>query len=110
MNNDLFEPVSGISDDEMLRRLRLGGNAGFARLAKLIGDDAKALRALREESKFIRAHPELPGGSKFAEAVRGYLIANKLEWTQENLERAVTAAAAPALALIRATDELLPKI
>jgi hypothetical protein len=91
MEPELFEPGEGVSDATILRRLRSIGTShpAFEALSKLIGNDMKALRALREESVFIRAHPELPAGSKFAAAVRGYLIANKLEWTQQNLETAV---------------------
>jgi hypothetical protein len=88
MNNDLFEPAPGVSDADILRRIGTRHPA-FDQLAKLIGSPAKALRALREESIFVRAHPELPRGSEFARAVRGYLIANNLEWTQENLKTAV---------------------
>ena len=91
--DELFNPAEGVSDAAILRRLRSIGtqHPAFDRLAKLIGDDAKALRALREESQFVRAHPGLPAGAKFAEAVRGYLITNKLEWTQQNLAIAVAA-------------------
>lgn len=89
--DELFNPAAGVSDADILRRLRSIGtqHPAFDALVRLIGNDVKALRALREESKFIRAHPELPQGAKFAAAVRGYLIANKLEWTQENLAVAV---------------------
>jgi hypothetical protein len=88
---DLFEIAVTVSDADILRRLRSIGmnHPAFEALAKLIGNDMKALRALREESRFVRAHPELPRGPKFAEAVRGYLIANQLEWTQEHLALAV---------------------
>lgn len=91
MEPELFEPGEAVSDATILRRLRSIGTAhpAFEALSKLIGNDMKALRALREESAFIRAHPELPSGPKFAAAIRGYLIANKLEWTQQNLETAV---------------------
>ena len=91
MTDELFESAPGVSDADMLRRLRsIGTNhPAFEQLAKLIGNDAKALRALREESQFVRAHPELPAGAKFAAAIRGYLIENKLEWTQQNLQIAV---------------------
>ena len=91
MESELFEPGDGVSDAAILRRLRSIGteHPAFEALSKLIGNDMKALQALRVESAFIRAHPELPPGAKFAAAVRGYLIANKLEWTQQNLETAV---------------------
>ena len=81
-----------MSDAEYIRRLRVAEVAPFLRLADLLGNDARALRAMREESKFIRAHPGTPVGKEFADKVRGWLISNKLEWNQENLEKAVAAA------------------
>jgi hypothetical protein len=95
MNNELFEPEDGTPKAEMLQRLRSIGEAhpAFERMVKLLGSDTKALQAIREEAKFVRAHPELPRSAAFAEIVRGYLITNKLGWTQENLETAVAASA-----------------
>lgn len=65
----------------------------FQRLAKLLGNDVKAAKAMREEIEFVKDRPELPRGEEFADKVRGWLVANKLEWTQENLGKAVVAAA-----------------
>lgn len=89
--DELYNSADGVSDVDVARRLRSLAmyHPAFAQLAKLIGNDLKAVKALREETKFVRAHPELPAGSAFADIIRSYLIANKLEWTQENLEKAV---------------------
>lgn len=81
-----------MNDAETARRLRQQENLPFQRLVRLLGgNEVKAVKAMREETEFIAAHPELPTGSQFAADVRGWLIANKLEWTQENLEKATHA-------------------
>jgi hypothetical protein len=85
--DELFNPRPGLPDAEVARRCK--GSAAFDKLAELLGDDIRAVKAMREESKFVQAHPELPRGAEFAAGVRGYLVANKLEWTQENLQKAV---------------------
>jgi len=95
------------TDAETASRMRRVNPLDFAYMAKLGGDDAKAVKMLLEESRFIRTHPRR--GSEFAwqlddmrtrwpkhrSLVRGFLIANKLEWTQENLEKASVAAVRP---------------
>lgn len=80
-----------ISDAELMRRLRACEALGFMDLAGLLGNDARALKALREEAKFVLDHPEMMRGAAFAAAIRGYLVENKLEWSQENLQKAVSA-------------------
>lgn len=80
-----------MNDAEMARRLRFSLPSEFVKLATLLGDDVKAARALREESEFVCARPGLPRGSEFAAKVRGWLISNKLPWSQENLGKAADA-------------------
>jgi hypothetical protein len=77
-----------LSDAEYGRRMREAGFSGFLELARLLGDDVKAAKAMREESEFVRTH-SVPHSNKFAAQVRSYLLAHKLEWTQENLEKAI---------------------
>ena len=48
---------------------------------------------MRQEIDFVAKHPELPRSAEYAAKVRGWLVDNKLEWTEENLEKAVVAAA-----------------
>ena len=79
------------SDVEMARRLRMTLPEEFVKLAELVGNDVKAAHALREESEFMLAHKDLPRNAQFAAKVRGWLIDNKLDWSQENLEKAVAA-------------------
>jgi hypothetical protein len=81
----------GLSDAEQARRMRQCEMKGFLQLAALLHDDVKAVKAMREESAFIAAYPNLPRGDEFAARVRGWLIAERLEWTQENLQKAVDA-------------------
>lgn len=47
---------------------------------------------MREETAFIHTRPGLPRGDEFAAKVRGWLVANGMEWSQENLQAAVDAA------------------
>lgn len=79
----------GTSDIEMARRLRRLETPGFLELAQLLGTDVKALQALRVEVKFMRSHPGVSQSPAFAKKVRAWLIANKLDWTEENLSKAV---------------------
>ena len=74
---------------EFARRLRMASTPIFLELREMLGDDLKAARAIREEAAFIKTHPDLPRGEEFAGKVRGWLVDNKLEWSQENLEKAV---------------------
>jgi hypothetical protein len=80
-----------LTDYEMALRLRQIGSVDFERLAALLGGDKAAIRAMREETKFIDAHPHLPRSAEFAAKVRNYLVAQKLAWNQDNLEIAVAA-------------------
>jgi hypothetical protein len=80
-----------IPEAEQARWLREHATKGFLQLTELLGDDVKALRAMREESAFIRARPTIPRGDDFAAKVRGWLVAKGLEWSQENLQAAVEA-------------------
>ena len=85
-----------LTDYEMALRLRQIGSVDFERLVALLGGDKAAIRAMREETKFIDAHPNLPRSAEFAAKVRNYLVAQKLEWNQGNLEIAVAAVSFPA--------------
>jgi len=85
-----------LTDYEMALRLRQIGSVDFERLVALLGGDRAAIRAMREETKFIDAHPHLPRSAEFAAKVRNYLVAQKLEWNQDNLEIAVAAVSFPA--------------
>jgi hypothetical protein len=85
-----------LTDYEMALRLRQIGSVDFERLVALLGGDKAAIRAMREETKFIDAHPGLPRSAEFAAKVRNYLVAQKLEWNQDNLEIAVAAVSFPA--------------
>jgi hypothetical protein len=87
--------AEGMSDAEYIRRLRTAEVPSFLQLSKLLGNDQKALAAMREETTFVIAHPGLPRESEFATRVRGSLAAAKLEWTQENLEKAVASCQLP---------------
>ncbi len=82
-------PHIPMSDAELAKRLRISENATFIKLVNLLGNDLKAAKAIREEGKFMMAHPEVPADKEFAAKVRAWLVWNKLEWTQENLEKAV---------------------
>ena len=95
--NLLDSPERRLSDTELARRLRVMEASGFLKLANLLRNDLRAVRAMREESKFTLAHPELPRGPELAGKIRGWLIENKLEWSQENLQKAVDAMATVSL-------------
>lgn len=84
-----------MSDAEFARRARLSEVPTFILLADLLKNDMRAIRAIREEAEFVNARPDLPRGPEFAAKVRGWLVANKLEWTQENLQTAVDAVVPP---------------
>lgn len=62
----------------------------FEMLAGLIGEE-KALKALRVEREYVREHPDTPVGSDFARRVRQWLVTQELEWTKENLTKAIAA-------------------
>jgi hypothetical protein len=81
-----YDPITPVkpfvmSEEEQARGLRQSGASGFLQVAELLGNDVKALKAIKEEAKFIAAHLDLPRGDEFAAKVRGWLLANKLEWT-----------------------------
>jgi hypothetical protein len=81
-----------LSAPDILRRLRIARPPGFQKLLQLHGGNQhKALKSLREEIEFVESHPNLPRDEEFATRVRTWLIDNDLEWSQENLEEAVTA-------------------
>lgn len=84
-----------MSDAEYARRMRYADVHVFLKMAELLGNDVKAAHAMREESKFILTHRGIPLGEEFAGKVRGWLMANRLEWNQENLEKAVAAVQTP---------------
>lgn len=90
----LDSPDHGLSDAELARRLRMQEAAPFLRLSALVGSDLKAVRCMRGEQKYLLAHPEFPRGPEAAAKVRVWLLEQKLEWTVENLEKAVAAVAA----------------
>jgi hypothetical protein len=98
----MTEPVApgtkpaGISDSEIARRLRMMQSPEFIKLAALLGNDLRATQALRVEAEFMASRPRLPRSAAFAANVRGWLIARKLEWTEENLEKAVASFQWPA--------------
>jgi hypothetical protein len=83
--------VREMSDAEFARRLRFSENATFLQIVELIGNDIAAAKAIRAENEFVKTNIGLPRGKEFAAKVRGYLVANKLDWTQENLAKAVEA-------------------
>lgn len=85
-----------MSDAELARRMRLAEEPTFMLLTGMLGNDIRAMKAIREETEFIKTRPHLATGAKFAAMVRAWLIENKLEWSQENLEKAVEAVQAPA--------------
>jgi hypothetical protein len=89
------QQVRDMSDAEFARRLRLTEQPTFIRMAELLGNDLKAAKAILAESEFIKAYPTTMRGSAFATKVRNYLVAEKLDWTQENLAKAVEAVQAP---------------
>lgn len=51
-------------------------------------ESTQRLRRLSVEARFIRARPHLPCEREFACRMRDYLVAGKLEWTDENLQKA----------------------
>lgn len=67
---------------------------GFLNLRKLLPSDLEAAKALRVECEFVRTDEfvalNAPRDEEFALKVRTYLIANKLDWTFENLLTATT--------------------
>lgn len=97
MENEEPEPKprkTGVPEAEQARRMRRAGFKGFLQLADLLHDDLKAFRAMREETLFIASRPNLPRSDEFAAKVRGWLKDHQLEWSQENLQRAVDAVSA----------------
>jgi hypothetical protein len=89
------QPPRRMSDAEFADRC--AGSQPFEVLVELLGNRVKAAHAIRAEAEFVDARrksglPELPQGDEFAAKVRGWLVTNKLDWTQENLEKAVASA------------------
>lgn len=85
-----------LSDDEALRLVE-GANASggcrsaFDCLRLLLGDKLAAVRALKEENRFINEHPGIPFGPNFARFARAWMVEHHLPWTQANLWEAAKA-------------------
>lgn len=82
-----------MEDRELLRALYDPSNdwikATFEDLIKLTGSEAMALRALKEENRFVINNGYDGGLREHAAQIRQYLVDHKLDWNQENLALAV---------------------
>jgi len=90
-----------VPDDVVISLLKKQGVQGYMNLLALIGDEHKALVALRSENEFVTTFAGIPFGRDFAAKVRRYIIDNNLEWTCENLARAAGVVGPPGLVLYR---------